>query len=1059
MRKVSIQLRCLLIVGALLSCLSGTAQAAPVLPVSGTPSAPPVRVMLELDNAPAAVVYADALAGTAVSAAAATATAQSQLARIEQAQQLTMAALQALHIPVIFRTQRVYNGIAVLAPPEELPLLRNLPGVAAVHPLMAKVPDTANSVPLLGAPLLWEGYGAAGVRGEGVRIAVIDTGVDYLHVDFGGPGVGYAQNDPAVADDVPGFPGVKVVGGFDFAGDDYNADAYSPGFQPIPRPDADPMDCYGHGTHVAGIAAGFGVTQDAATYWGPYDATIDLSALRIGPGVAPYAQIYALKIFGCTGSSDLTDLAIEWAVDPNQDGDFSDRVDIINLSLGSPYGSSYDTTVVAANNAARAGVVVVASAGNSRDNFFIVGSPSVAERALSVAATQYQTAQDTGATEPGDRITSFTSRGPRRGDALLKPDLAAPGYQIVSAGSGTGSGARTLSGTSMSAPHVAGAMALLRQLHPTWSVEELKALAMNTAYPLIQSGSALDFQIYSPARIGAGRLKLADAARSSVVAHSARPAGAVSVSFGAPEVLSTFQGTQQVRVTNKGERDELLALTYAPVTDMAGVTVTLPITQLSVPAGTSTEVPLLLLADAPAMRGGHDPTLVSPGLYGRAVLGEEAGYLLLWPAGANFETALAGNGSVQATAVLTYTPAIHELSYSVELPAPKSGSFVTVTLELDQPDGDASPLYTLYAGPQTAVVTGTISFSPSHELWLAAGALAMRVELPEAGPATSYGTVEAISPVLQLPVYAAPRAVSAMHVADAALNFGNDAATPQYMSLAGTGLAGALPPADVVSLASAVQIQLSSPNSRPASLPELATDHFDAADIQYVGVATDFPNAGTMIYFAVATYAPWSTPNEIEINIFLDVDNDGTDDFRLYNSNQDGYLNEFLTSDSYVSVLQDLRTKARDVQAPLNALSPLEQDTRPFFSRVMLLPVRIADLGLTAGQSTFSYYVKTYSLDLGELEEDVVDVTPPARFDIANPAFDVSDGMAGPPIDEDVPGTSLPVRLGLRGYWLQEPESLLVFHFHNASEEQIETVPAHYQWPVNLYFPLIRNAE
>ena len=432
--------------------------------------------MIELEDPPAVLVYA-AKQNQGPSAAAAVAAAQVQVAAISAAQEQLQQQLTAYDAPVIFSVQRVYNGVAVLATQAQRAAIAQLPGVKAVHPLIAKEPNNSGSIPFLGIPALWQGSGGigmpGGLHGEGIRIAIADTGIDYLHRDFGGPGTGYAANDRTRIGDVPGYPGSRVVGGYDFAGDDYNASLY--GDKSVPRPDPDPMDCYGHGTHVAGTAAGSGVTTARTTYTGPYDTSIDYSKLYIGPGVAPAASIYALKIFGCDGSTNLTELALEWAVDPNQDGDFGDHVDVINLSLGSQYGAEYDTSVTAANNAALAGVIVVASAGNNGDIQLITSAPASANRAISVAATQHV----------ADTIATFSSRGPRRGDAGLKPDLAAPGTGIVSAKTGSGSERVSSSGTSMAAPHVTGLMALLRQAHPDWSVEELKALVMNSAMPIV----------------------------------------------------------------------------------------------------------------------------------------------------------------------------------------------------------------------------------------------------------------------------------------------------------------------------------------------------------------------------------------------------------------------------------------------------------------------------------------------------------------------------------------------------------------------------------------------
>ncbi len=481
--------------------------------VAETPGNGQVSVVLELDDPPVARVFYAARSAQAVAPAQLASITQAQLATVEDAQQQVLAALIPFHAQVLYRTQRVYNGIAVRVNRANLTQIRSLAGVKAVHPLIPKIPVNDGSVSHIGAPLLWQGKAVTHATGLGITIALIDTGIDYLHTDFGGPGTGYAENNHALTGDVPGFPGAKVIGGYDFAGDDYDADPTSATFQPNPHPDPDPMDCYGlgHGTHVAGIAAGYGVNQDGSTYRGPYSNSLDLNRFKIGPGVAPDAKIYALKVFGCSGSSDVVDAAIEWAVDPNQDGNFADHVDVINLSLGSTYGALDDPSTVAAENAALLGVAVVAAAGNAGDTFYTVDSPSVADQVISVASTAELTGQSDGAppkpnTTP-DTVSSFSARGPCRGDSGLKPDIAAPGQDIYSAGAGMGSGGYFSSGTSMATPHVAGVMALLRQLYPSlgvgsagrgqqsWTVEDLKALVMNTASREIRVGPNHDFDL------------------------------------------------------------------------------------------------------------------------------------------------------------------------------------------------------------------------------------------------------------------------------------------------------------------------------------------------------------------------------------------------------------------------------------------------------------------------------------------------------------------------------------------------------------------------------------
>ena len=106
----------------------------------------------------------------------------------------------------------------------------------------------------------------ATIKGAGIKIGIIDTGIDYIHYNFGGTGIYVGQDFTTLDEPVNAFPTAKVAGGWDFVGDAYNADPTSPSYDPIPAPDPDPMDCYGHGSHVAGTAAGFGVNADGNTY-------------------------------------------------------------------------------------------------------------------------------------------------------------------------------------------------------------------------------------------------------------------------------------------------------------------------------------------------------------------------------------------------------------------------------------------------------------------------------------------------------------------------------------------------------------------------------------------------------------------------------------------------------------------------------------------------------------------------------------------------------------------------------------------------------------------------
>jgi minor extracellular serine protease Vpr len=305
--------------------------------------------------------------------------------------------IESLGGTVVAQYQASYNGVKVRIAHDRAKDLATLPGVVGVRPLQLQTPNNVRGVSLIGAPAVWQNLA---MRGEGVKIAIIDTGIDYTHANFGGPGTAAAYAAAHAAETAPANPSLfgpsalRVKGGIDLVGDAYNAASKDPA-RLIPHPDPNPLDCNGHGSHVAGTAAGSGVTSGGMTYRGPYNtSTISSMNWNMGPGVAPKADLYAVRVFGCEGSTDVTVDAIEWAVDND--------MDVINMSLGSPFGSKDDPSAVASTNAAKAGVIVVASAGNSGPSQYITGSPATAEGAISVAAI------DPWATLPGATITAGT---------------------------------------------------------------------------------------------------------------------------------------------------------------------------------------------------------------------------------------------------------------------------------------------------------------------------------------------------------------------------------------------------------------------------------------------------------------------------------------------------------------------------------------------------------------------------------------------------------------------------------------------------------------------------
>ena len=283
----------------------------------------------------------------------------------------------------VYRTTNAVAGVVLQVDDAAVAAIAADPGVVSVLPVINKTIENIGAVELTQTLAEWTN---AGLLGEGVSVGIIDTGIDYTHTGFGGPGTqaafdaaaAPAANGPAI----PWTPTAKVVGGTDFAGDAYTGSN-------LPVPDNNPLDCQGHGSHVAGSAAGFGVNADGSTFAGAYeDLTLnELQAMKIGPGTAPLADLYALRVFGCDGSTGLVLQALDWALDPNDDGVFDDRLDVINMSLGSSYGISDDPETLFVDVLAENGVVTVSSAGNEGDLTHIAGSPGNAVRGITVANT------------------------------------------------------------------------------------------------------------------------------------------------------------------------------------------------------------------------------------------------------------------------------------------------------------------------------------------------------------------------------------------------------------------------------------------------------------------------------------------------------------------------------------------------------------------------------------------------------------------------------------------------------------------------------------------------
>jgi subtilisin family serine protease len=540
---------------------------------------------------------------------------------IRAAQASLQPSLSALGAQVLFQTSLAYNGIAVSIDAGQFDRLRTLPGVVGVHAIPPKQRANADAVPFVGAPAVWGVPG--GATGRGIRVGVIDSGIDYTHADFGGLGTpaAYSANNRTIIE--PGtFPTAKVVGGVDLAGDAYDATNANPARR-IPHPDPDPLDCNGHGTHVAGTLAGFGVAADGTTYRGPYRPGIDFSSFRVGPGVAPEASLYALKVFGCSGSTMLLTLAVERALDPNGDGDPSDHLDVLNISTGSQFGGDGDPDAVAVNNAVRAGIVVVASAGDTGNIFYSADSPASAQLAIAVGAS-FDAAHATPPLTPTDSLAPFSTRGPQRGNSALKPDLVAPGVGLRSAEVGSGTNALAMGGTSTAAPQVAGAAALLLQMHPAWTPELVKAALINTAAPVRMAGAIP----YPPSLAGAGRLDMTTFSKLDLLAYVDDSPDTIALMYGAPWISQPWTATRPLRLDNRGDIKRVVTLSATTAVSEAGVVITLPPGSISIPPHSTQTVPVSITVDPSALDFTPDAAtpLMQDG-FPRYLMAEHGGYV------------------------------------------------------------------------------------------------------------------------------------------------------------------------------------------------------------------------------------------------------------------------------------------------------------------------------------------------------------------------------------------------------------------------------------------------
>jgi serine protease AprX len=363
---------------------------------------------------------------------------------------------------------------------------------------------TSPGIVSINAPTAWKTYGATG---QGIGVAVVDSGI-FAHPDIAGrvvAQVDFTASTVTTTDPVTGLTTTTTTGAVGFGTD--------PG---------------GHGTHVAGLIAGDGTSSGGAF-----------------TGVAPKASLVDVRVIRSDGTSNtgIVLKGLQWVL-ANKN---TYNIKVVNMSLGASATKSYklDPLATATQVLTFAGITVVVSAGNTGPASATITSPANDPFVISVGAVD----DNTTATTSDDSIATYSSRGRTAVDGLAKPDLSAPGRKMVSLRS-PGSALDVLypdrrvagtdlldpayfrlSGTSMSAPVVAGAVALMLERNSTLKPAQIKKRLKSNASPLSGFGS-LDQ--------GAGRIDVAKTL-ASINTEKEYSEGRVSDSF-AKDMRQFIQG-------------------------------------------------------------------------------------------------------------------------------------------------------------------------------------------------------------------------------------------------------------------------------------------------------------------------------------------------------------------------------------------------------------------------------------------------------------------------------------------------------------------------------------
>ncbi len=971
-----------------------------------------VNVMVQLSGDPVAVVQAKA--GHRLSKAER----DSVRSTLRKAQNAITDDIKAKGGKVDAQLQSAYNGIRVRIQASKADSLAKLPGVIGVRELTPKTLDNTTSVPFIGAPAAWT---ASGKTGAGVKVAIIDTGIDYTHADFGGTGTVEAYTTAKAASAQPADPALfgpnapRVKGGYDFVGDAYDAGTAA---KATPAPDANPLDCQGHGSHVAGTTAGSGVGSDGKTYTGPYTQdAVNNATFKVGPGVAPQADLYALRVFGCEGSTDVTAQAIDWAV--------ANGMDVINMSLGGPFGRSTDPDAVAASNAVAAGIVVVASSGNEGASPYITGAPASGQGVLSVAAV------DSTSTFPGTQLTwgGGTLNVINANAASLTDIGSLTGVLVGGDGLGCSKAAFEAAGITPGAHQLAivhrGTCARVAKAIYGQQAGAAAVLMINsdaglppfegevTSNP--DDGTAFNLTIPFLGAAGSDRATAEGLAGESVTMaaktldnptfrkvadFSSR--GPVNGDSGlSPSVSAPGVSISSVAV-GTGNDSTVMSGTSMAAPHVAGVAA---LAVQAHPTWTSSQI-------AASLVNTSDPEKVVDYTV------TDAGAGLIDPA-----QAVANTTIVTGDQYRTKAGKVGEGTLSFGFAEPNIAFLGTKKITITN-TGPTAVTYSLstQAGPQSRPATVKLS---TTKVKVAAGksatvGVALIVDARTIG--TSVGStdqfafrqvsgdvvVTSTAGTLRVPYLLVPRAQSKV-AAGLKMNRPNTAQVGAPVTVNGTlqlsNYGGALDAsADVYTLGL----------TDGADVP--AGSGGSGYDLRAAGVQSFIDGADGLLVFAVNNHSRWSSAATDEFDVLVDNNNDGTPEWDVF-SFDSGYLRAGEFNGVTETFAQDLATG--DIYATgYMASAPTDSST-------ILIPVNASDIGVTQAGGGFSYTVESYTIESAGTDA----MKGWARYNPWQPAISNGDYVTVPRN-----GTaSVPVTMDLAAAAAQKPKGVMVVAIDNKS--------------------------